>query len=98
MLSMLFAGLLPCCFAGQVVEQTGLYLAYLVESDLSLKKPSVAVDLPGIELERVGIVRMSGSGSGSLIAVSKIRVLSILATLKFEANSSDQETLNNELH
>lgn len=67
MLGILFAGLLPCCFAGQVVEEIGPYRAYLVEGDPSLKKPSVAVDLPGMELERV-VLFMSGSGSGSLIA------------------------------
>jgi hypothetical protein len=38
-LGIAFAWLLPPCCAGQVVEQTGPYLAHLVEGGPSLKKP-----------------------------------------------------------
>lgn len=39
LLGLSVAGLLPCCFVGQVVEQAGPYLAHLVEGGPSLKKP-----------------------------------------------------------
>jgi len=39
MLGISFAWLSPSCFSGQVVEQTGPYLASLVEGGPSLKKP-----------------------------------------------------------
>lgn len=38
LLGILFAWLLPTCFAGQIVEQVGPYVAHLVEGGPSLKK------------------------------------------------------------